>query len=73
MGDAPEVDGDGAAATGTTDRPTTDGGIRAVSFEDTFEAEARETYGDLGPTGDSRDDRGEKADSGNRGGRRRHR
>ena len=53
-----------------------EGGMRAVSFEDTFDAEARETFGDLGPSGDDRDrdDRGERAGSGgNRGGRRRHR
>jgi polyribonucleotide nucleotidyltransferase len=51
-------------------------GTESVSFEDAFDAELREEFGDLGPavaTGGDRGDRGERGDRNDRGGRRRPR
>jgi len=82
-GEAPEGTTD---ANGSSDRPMAEvaevGAARAVSFEDSFEAEAREAFGDLGPAGgEDRGDRGDRSDRGDRDrgdrggreGRRRHR
>jgi polyribonucleotide nucleotidyltransferase len=61
--------------------PAADGDVVAVSFEDSFDAEAREAFGDLGPGGeaggnagggDKGGDRGGRGGA-DRGGRRRHR
>ena len=87
VGDGPEVlETAGAPARASSERSSDSGGgggsgtsgsgaVRAVSFEDSFEAEARETFGDLGPTGgDDRSDRSSpSSDRGGRDGRRRHR
>jgi polyribonucleotide nucleotidyltransferase len=60
--------------------PAADGDVVAVSFEDSFDAEAREAFGDLGPGGEAGGNAGggDKGDRGgrggaDRGGRRRHR
>jgi polyribonucleotide nucleotidyltransferase len=83
--DAPAGD-DGGTSSSPSPSPSPsssseNGGIRAVSFEDSFEAEVRETFGDLGPVtsdtggdrGGARADRGDRGDRGARDGRRRHR
>ncbi|MFL6206965.1 MAG: hypothetical protein ACJ739_16605, partial [Acidimicrobiales bacterium] len=48
-------------------------GAETVSFEDAFDAEVRETFGDLGPTPTTADSGGgrggERRDRGRRGGR----
>ena len=51
----------------TTRRPAASG-AEVVSFEDSFDAEARETFGDLGPaTADSGGGRGGERRGGDRG------
>ena len=68
--------GGGSSSDGGSDAG---GGAETVSFEDAFESEAREQFGDLGPTaapsgdggrGGERRDRGRRSGGGNRGGRR---
>ncbi|HEX4822380.1 MAG TPA: polyribonucleotide nucleotidyltransferase [Acidimicrobiales bacterium] len=44
-------------------------GVETVSFEDSFDAELREEFGDLGPAEVSSGDRGDRGDRGSRGGR----
>jgi hypothetical protein len=53
--------------------PATVGGVETISFEDAFDAEARETFGDLGPgasteSGERSGDRGDRGSRGDRHG-----
>jgi polyribonucleotide nucleotidyltransferase len=76
VGDAPDVlETAGAPARVASESSGGGSAVRAVSFEDSFEAEARETFGDLGPSGgEDRSDRSSpSSDRGGRDGRRRHR
>jgi polyribonucleotide nucleotidyltransferase len=66
-GDAHEINGGGAGA--NPSGPATDGG--EVSFEDSWEAEAAETFGDLGPAQAGADREGDRG--GDRGPRRNNR
>jgi polyribonucleotide nucleotidyltransferase len=75
-GDEPEAGGDGAeggdggerAARSETRAPRadSDGDVEVASFDDAWESQAKDEFGDLGPAGESRGDRG-----GDRGGDRR--
>ena len=94
VGDGPGGDDAPVSSDGAADRPARaprssapvadSGDGVAVSFEDSFEAEAREAFGDLGPAAEAAPggdrggrpggDRGGRGrDGGDRGGRRRHR
>jgi polyribonucleotide nucleotidyltransferase len=44
-------------------------GVEVVSFEDSFDAELRDEFGDLGPAEVASGDRGDRGDRGGRGGR----
>jgi polyribonucleotide nucleotidyltransferase len=70
-GDLPEGNGNGGGAAASSGSGS---GDDVVSFEDSFDAELREEFGDLGPAEAAARDRGDRGDrGGDRGPRRRRR